>query len=104
MTTQDNNPKERLTKKLEAQTDYWSQRIEKLRTEAETQKTDAKDDQAQAEIERDFNARIRELENNIDEAKRRTKEIEAASETALDEMERHIEDWIPTSKTGHSKV
>ncbi|WP_166254444.1 hypothetical protein [Marinobacter salicampi] len=104
MTTQDNNLKDRLTKKLEAQTDHWSQRIEKLRTEAETEKTKAKDDQAQAEIERDFNARIRELENNIDEAKRRTREIEAASDTALDEMERHIEDWIPGSQTGHSKT
>ena len=61
--------KESLQKKLETQTEYWSKQIDSLRAEADEKMAKAKDDQAEAEIQREFSERIQAVEDHIETAR-----------------------------------
>lgn len=67
--------KESLQKKLETQTEYWSKQIDSLRAEADEKMAKAKDDQAEAEIQREFSERIQAVEDHIETARSKLGEL-----------------------------
>ncbi|MCR8913536.1 hypothetical protein FDP08_06710 [Marinobacter panjinensis] len=90
--------KESLQKKLETQTEYWSKQIQSLQADAEEKMAKAKDDQAEAEIQKDFSERIQTLENRIEEARKKISEIRDSGEDQLRDLKARIEEWLPGGK------
>ncbi|MDX1551909.1 MAG: hypothetical protein R3198_04750 [Marinobacter sp.] len=87
--------KESLQKKLETQTEYWSKQIQSLQADAEERMAKAKDDQAEAEIQKDFSERIQTLENRIEEARKKISEIRDSGEDQLRDLKARIDEWLP---------
>ncbi|MBL3555087.1 MULTISPECIES: hypothetical protein [Marinobacter] len=87
--------KESLQKKLETQTQYWSKQIQSLQADAEERMAKAKDDQAEAEIQKDFSERIQTLENRIEEARQKISEIRDSGEDQLRDLKARIDEWLP---------
>lgn len=90
--------KESLQKKLETQTEYWSKQIQSLQADAEEKMAKAKDDQAEAEIQKEFSERIQTLENRIEEARKKITEIRDSGEDQLRDLKARIEEWLPGGK------
>ena len=76
--------KESLQKKLETQTEYWSKQIDSLRAEADEKMAKAKDDQAEAEIQREFSERIQAVEDHIETARSKLGELKDSGEDQLE--------------------
>lgn len=90
--------KESLQKKLETQTEYWSKQIQSLQADAEERMAKARDDQAEAEIQKDFSERIRTLENRIEEARRKISELRDSGGDQLEDLKARIDEWLPSGK------
>lgn len=89
--------KESLQRKLETQTEEWSKRIESLRADAERRMAEAEDEKAEAQIQREFSERIQDLEDKIEAARNKLGEIKDSSEDQLENLKKHIEDWLPSN-------
>ena len=89
--------KESLQKKLETQTEYWSKQIESLRAEANEKIAKAKDEEAEAKIQRDFSERIQAMEDQIETARTKLGELKESGENQLDELKKRIDEWLPSN-------
>ena len=87
--------KESLQKKLETQTEYWSKQIQSLQADAEERMAKAQDDQAEAEIQKDFSERIQALEEHVEEARKKISEIRDSGEDQLRDLRARIDEWLP---------
>lgn len=89
--------KESLLRKLETQTERWSKQIESLRADAEHRMAKAKDDQAEAEIQRQFSEKVQQLEDRIEGARQKLGEIRDSGEDQLKNLKDRIEEWLPSN-------
>lgn len=89
--------KDSLQRKLETQTEHWSKQIDSLRAEAETKMAKAKDDQAEAEVQKEFSEKIQSLEDQIETARTRLSELRDSGEDQLANLKKRIEDWLPSN-------
>lgn len=87
--------KDSLLSKLETQTDYWSKQIDKLRADSEERIAKAKDEQAEAEIQKEVSEKIQSLETQMDEARQKADEIREAGESRLDDLKKRVDEWLP---------
>ncbi|MDI9244820.1 hypothetical protein [Marinobacter sp. CHS3-4] len=86
--------KDRLQRKLETQTDYWSKQIDRLKADAHEKIAKAKDEHAERQIRKDFDKEIKKLEGRIDEAKNKIAEIRESGEEHLNKLKSRIDDWL----------
>lgn len=89
--------KDSLQRKLETQTEHWSKQIDSLRADAETKAAKAKDDQAEAEIQKEFSEKIQSLENQIETARTKFAEIRSSGEDRLEDLKKRIDEWLPSN-------
>ncbi|MBY5937853.1 hypothetical protein [Marinobacter nauticus] len=89
--------KESLQKKLETQTEYWSKQIDSLRAEADEKMAKAKDEQAEAEIQREFSERIQAVEDHIETARSKLGELKDSGEDQLEDLKKRIDEWLPSN-------
>jgi peptidoglycan hydrolase CwlO-like protein len=89
--------KESLQQKLETQTEYWSKQVQALQAEADEKMAKAKDDQAEARIQKEMSEKIESLENQIEEARQKLAEVKDSSEDKLSELTATINDWLPSN-------
>ncbi|CAN0595167.1 MULTISPECIES: hypothetical protein [Marinobacter] len=89
--------KESLLRKLETQTERWSKQIDSLRADAEHRMAKAKDDQAEAEIQRQFSEKVQQLEDRIEGARQKLGEIRDSGEDQLKNLKDRIEEWLPSN-------
>lgn len=89
--------KESLQQKLETQTEHWSKQVQALQAEADEKMAKAKDDQAEAQIQKEMSEKIENLENQIEEARQKLSEIKDSGEDKLSELKATIEDWLPSN-------
>ena len=82
--------KESLQKKLETQSEYWSKQIDSLRAEADEKMAKAKDDQAEAEIQREFSERIQAVEDHIETARSKLGELKDSGEDQLEDLKKQL--------------
>ncbi len=87
--------KDSLQQKLETQTDLWSKQVESLRAQAEEKMAKAKDEQSEAEVQREFSEKIQAVEAQIDSAKEKLGELKSSSEDQLQDLKKRIDDWLP---------
>lgn len=87
--------KDSLVSKLETQTEYWNKQIDKLRADSEERIAKAKDEQAEAEIQKEVSEKIQSLESQMDEARQKANEIRDAGESRLDDLKKRIDEWLP---------
>lgn len=86
--------KDSLQKKLETQTDYWRKQIKSLQADAEERMAKAEDERAEAKIQKEFSERIQQLENQMDEARKKMSEIRDSGEDHLNKLKGRIDDWL----------
>lgn len=86
--------KDSLQRKLETQTEHWSKQIDSLRADAENKMAKAKDEQAEAEIQKEFSAKIQSLEEQIDTARSKLGELKDSGEDQLANLKKRIDDWL----------
>ena len=86
--------KDSLQQKLETQTEHWSKQVQALQAEADEKMAKAKDDQAEAQIQKEMSEKIESLENQIEEARVKLSEIKDSGEDKLSELKATIEDWL----------
>ncbi|MBO6851207.1 MAG: hypothetical protein JJ867_12200 [Marinobacter sp.] len=89
--------KESLLKKLETQTERWSKQIDSLRADAEHKMAKAKDEQAEAEIQRQFSEKVQQLEDRIEDARQKLGEVRDSGEDQLKNLRERIEEWLPSN-------
>jgi seryl-tRNA synthetase len=89
--------KESLQQKLETQTDYWSKQVQALQAEADEKMAKAKDDQAEAKIQKEMSEKIESLENQIEEARQKLSEVKDSGEDKLADLKATIDDWLPSN-------
>ncbi|KEF31481.1 Putative coiled coil protein [Marinobacter nitratireducens] len=89
--------KDSLLNKLQTQTEHWSKQIEQLRAEADQKIAKAKDDQAEAEIEKEFSEKIQSLEDQVETARTKLGELRTSGEDQLDDLKKRIEEWLPSN-------
>lgn len=89
--------KESLQQKLETQTEHWSKRVQALQAEADEKMAKAKDDQAEAQIQKEMSEKIETLENQIEEARQKLSEIRDSGEDKLEQLKATIDDWLPSN-------
>lgn len=89
--------KESLLKKLETQTERWSKQIDSLRADAEHKMAKAKDEQAEAEIQRQFSEKVQQLEDRIEGARQKLGEVRDSGEDQLKNLRERIEEWLPSN-------
>jgi DNA-binding transcriptional regulator GbsR (MarR family) len=89
--------KDSLQRKLETQTEHWSKQIDKLRSDAEEKAARAKDDQAEAEVQKEFSEKIQSLESQIETARARLGEIRESGEDQLENLKKRIDEWLPSN-------
>ncbi|MET4025854.1 TolA-binding protein [Marinobacter sp. MBR-99] len=89
--------KDSLQRKLETQTEHWSKQIESLRAEANEKIAKAKDEEAEAQIQRDFSERIQAMEDQIEAARNKLGELKESGENQLDELKKRIDEWLPSN-------
>jgi GTP1/Obg family GTP-binding protein len=86
--------KDSLQKKLETQAEYWNKQIKSLQADAEERMAKAKDDQAEARIQKEFSERIQDLEKRVEEARNKISEVRDAGEAHLNKFKDRIDDWL----------
>ncbi len=89
--------KDSLQRKLETQTEHWSKQIDKLRSDAEEKAARAKDDQAEAEVQKEFSEKIQSLESQIETARARLSEVRDSGEDQLENLKKRIDEWLPSN-------
>jgi GTP1/Obg family GTP-binding protein len=89
--------KDYLQRKQETQTEHWSKQIESLRAEANEKIAKAKDEEAEAQIQRDFSERIQAMEDQIEAARNKLGELKESGENQLDELKKRIDEWLPSN-------
>ncbi|MGB1950437.1 MAG: hypothetical protein ACPHQ9_06705 [Marinobacter sp.] len=89
--------KESLLKKLETQTERWSKQIDSLRADAEHKMAKARDEQAEAEIQRQFSEKVQQLEDRIEDARQKLGEVRDSGEDQLKNLRERIEEWLPSN-------
>lgn len=89
--------KDSLQRKLETQTEHWSKQIDKLRSDAEEKAAQAKDDQAEAEVQKEFSEKIQSLESQIETARAKLSEVKGSGEDQLDNLKKRIDEWLPSN-------
>ncbi|MDY6797870.1 MAG: hypothetical protein SVX28_03835 [Pseudomonadota bacterium] len=89
--------KESLQQKLETQTEYWSKKVQALQAEADEKMAKAKDDQAEARIQKEMSEKIESLENQIEEARQKLSQVKDSREDKLSELKATINDWLPSN-------
>ncbi len=89
--------KESLLKKLETQTERWSKQIDSLRADAEHKMAKARDEQAEAEIQRQFSEKVQQLEDRIEGARQKLGEVRDSGEDQLKNLRERIEEWLPSN-------
>lgn len=89
--------KDSLLNKLETQTERWSKQIDSLRADAEHKMAKAKDEQAEAEIQRQFSEKVQQLEDRIEGARQKLGEVRDSGEDQLKNLRERIEEWLPSN-------
>lgn len=89
--------KDSLQKKLETQTEYWSKQLESLRAQADERIAKAKDEEAEAKIQKEFSERIQGMEDKIETARSKLGELKDAGENQLDDLKKRIDEWLPSN-------
>lgn len=89
--------KDTLVSKLETQTEYWNKQIDKLRADSEERIAKAKDEQAEAEIQKEVSEKIQSLESKMDEARQKANEVREAGESHLDDLKKRVDEWLPSN-------
>jgi hypothetical protein len=86
--------KKLLIDRLESQIEVWDKTLEAVKANAERKKAQAKTKKADARIKEEVLNTIFELQENIESAKKRIKEIRAAGEIRLNELKDQINSWL----------
>jgi DNA-binding transcriptional regulator GbsR (MarR family) len=89
--------KDSLQRKLETQAEYWSKQIDSLHADAEKRIAKARDDQAEAEIQKEFSERIQALEKQIETARTWLGEVRNSGEDYLENLKKRIDEWLPSN-------
>ncbi|MDC0661628.1 hypothetical protein [Marinobacter sp. SS21] len=89
--------KDSLINKLETQAGKWSKQIEALYAESEEKIAKAKDDEAEARIEREFASKIKALEAQIEQSREELKKIVNTGEDKLQDLKDRIDEWLPSN-------
>ncbi|HTN35373.1 MAG TPA: hypothetical protein VL091_15310 [Marinobacter sp.] len=89
--------KDSLLQKLETQTESWSKQIHSLRADAEKKAAKARNDQADAEIQKEFSEKIQALETQIEIARTRLSEVRSSGEDHLESLKNRIDEWLPSN-------
>ena len=89
--------KDSLQQKRETQADLWSKQVESLRAQAEEKMAKAKDEESEAEVQREFSEKIQALEAQIDTAKSKMSELKDSSEDQLSSLKQRIDDFLSSN-------
>lgn len=89
--------KDSLLTKLETQTERWSKQIDSLRADAEHKMAKARDDQAEAEIQKEFSEKVQQLEDRIEDARKKLGEVRDSGEDRLQDLKDRIDEWLPSN-------
>lgn len=86
--------KDDLIKKLESQIDAWDKQIEATKAKAKEKEAQAETEKAGARLKEGMMDNVRSLQEKVDAAQKKIKEIQNAGEDRLDEFKAQIRDWL----------
>jgi len=86
--------KDTITDKLEKQLDVWEKKLDGLKADFEEYKAKAKNDHATENLKNKTRERIGALQEDIEAARDRLKELRESGESRFKELRGQVEDWL----------